>query len=258
MQANRISRRLIWIVPAVLVYGVVFICNDPLGLWARSDDPAALLERALSRARDVRDYTCLFVKEERLDGRLKPAETIRVRYRESPLSVYMEWVDQVDSIRRATYVSGRHVDSDGREQAVVEPAGALVRLVASEVKIPIHGKRARAASRRTIDEFGFRYALDQIVSDNREFAAAGVIQWEPVRAGRVGQRPTLVLVRHLPYEGPEGPYPDARLEVHLDREWLLPVELRSYADPAGEVLLERYTTLDVVLNPGLADADFDL
>jgi hypothetical protein len=60
----------------------------------------------------------------------------------------------------------------------------------------------------------------------------------------------------LPYDGPEGTYPDARMVLHLDQEWLLPTAVYSYADHEGKDLLGSYVFTKVRLNPGLTDDAF--
>jgi hypothetical protein len=61
----------------------------------------------------------------------------------------------------------------------------------------------------------------------------------------------------LPYTGDEEVYPDRLLRVFIDKEWLLPTCCISYADDNGSQLLGRYVLVDVRLNPGYTDADFD-
>jgi len=63
-------------------------------------------------------------------------------------------------------------------------------------------------------------------------------------------------VRHLPYTGPDGESPDARLVVHLDQEWLVPVACYSYADTNEQTLLGSYETTQIDLNPGFTSDTF--
>jgi hypothetical protein len=62
----------------------------------------------------------------------------------------------------------------------------------------------------------------------------------------------------LPYTGPSGRYPNGRLVVHLDQEWLLPVAVQAYADRLERELIANYLYSNVVLNPGLGDEAFKL
>jgi hypothetical protein len=221
-------------------------------------DPLELLQRARERcAQEVRDYACLFLRQERVRGKLTKPQTIKVLYRDEPHSVYMTWIRNTDRVRRASYVKGRLVNERGEEQALVEPAGAIARLFVSEMKIPIHGPEARRSGRHTIDQFGFRVVLDRILRENQRFVALGGVEWTYEGEGTVDGRPTHVLVRHLPYTGPKGDYPDARLVVHLDQEQLWPAAIHSFADEQERELLGSYVTTRVELNPGLTSADFE-
>src|SRR5262249_4879329 len=125
-------------------------------------EPMALVRRGKERLeREIKDYSCLFIKQEFVQGKLKDVEEIQVRCRAAPLSVFMFWKKNADQVRRALFVdSPQRVDRSGQKLAKIEPNGAIIRLVVSEVDMPIHGKEAREASRRTIDEFGFRSTFD--------------------------------------------------------------------------------------------------
>ena len=69
----------------------------------------------------------------------------------------------------------------------------------------------------------------------------------------VDDRPTLVLVRQLP---PDGQFPNARLVLHLDQEWLIPVFVETFADHDERRLIGRYHYSNIELNPGLSDNVF--
>lgn len=253
------------------VAGVAVLVDDPLlatdtaGMAPATDpdgldrfDPIELLRSGRERcARDVQGYSCVFLRQERLDGKLTAPQAIRVLYREEPQSVYMIWGRDAVRVRRALYVRDRLLNDDGEELALVEPAGAVIRLFVSQVRVPIHGKEARKSGRFTIDQFGFLRVLDRILNDNARLARLGGLRWTYDGPGVIDGRPTRKLIRHLPYTGAGGAYPDARLVVHLDREWLAPVAVFSFADEHQRILLGSYVTTQVRLNPALADSSFE-
>lgn len=207
--------------------------------------------------RDIRDYTCLFLKQERLKGKLGKVEEIEVRYREDPQSIFMVWKRNKGDVRRSLLIdSPEFVDRKGRRVARVEPDGILIRLIVRDIKIPIHSKRARAASRRTMDNFGFAATFGLLESFNRLAADNGELEFHYDGIGRIDGRPTYRLVRHLPYTGEDGEYPDAMMVLHLDQEWLLPTAVYSYADHQGKELLGSYVFTKVRLNAGLTEEDF--
>ena len=220
--------------------------------------PMALAQLALERyERDVRDYRCVLIKQERVGGKLGPVQEIAVRFRDEPYSVYMTWLKNVGGSKRALFIdTPDYVDSKGRKFAEVEPAGAIIRLFVKKAKIPIHGKRARNASRRFIDEFGFKSTLGLLLRLNDMARKNGVLDLRYGGESEIDGRPTRFIVRYLPYTGPNGTYPDAKMVAHFDQETMMPVAVYSYADRAGTVLLGSYLFTQVELNPGLTDQDF--
>jgi hypothetical protein len=220
-------------------------------------EPVALLKLAQERyERGVHDYRCVFVKQERIDGELRPKQVMHVLYRTTPQSVSMIWVQNADRVRRCLYVKGRNLNDKGDELAIVEPAGALARLLVPRARIPIHGEQARETSRRPIDQFGFHSILQRLNQDNERYARRGVLEWRYEGQGAIDTRPTLMLVRELTRPAPDGRSLDARIVIHLDQEWLLPVGVYSYADMEEQTLLGSYVMIDVELNRGLPDSAF--
>jgi Protein of unknown function (DUF1571) len=206
---------------------------------------------------EVRDYACVFTKQERIAGKLKPAEEIAVRFRREPHSVYMTWQKNEDQVKRALFIDrSDFVNSSGEKVAKVEPAGVLIRLIVSETTIPIHGKSAREASRRTIDEFGFKSTLTLLEHYNTLGQKNGELDFRYEGEDQIDGRPTFRFVRYLPFEKRPTVYPDAKMIIHLDQEWLLPTAVYSYADHAGTQLLASYVYSKLRMNPGLTEQDF--
>lgn len=221
-------------------------------------DPMDLVRRGIERYdREVRAYRCVFIKQELLPDGISEVQEIEVRYRESPRTVYMLWLKNADQARRALYAdSPEYVDKNGQKVARVEPAGAIARLFVSDVKVLVDGAEAKKSSRRGIDEFGFRAAYDLLMKYNTLAAERGVLDLKYGGTGEIDGRPTFKLIRNLPYVGPAGAYPDARMVLHIDQEWLLPVAIYSYADAAERELLGSYVYTKVELNPPFTEADF--
>jgi len=220
-------------------------------------DPVGALRLALDRYEGrVHDYTCTFVKQERVGGRLKDEQETRVRFREDPFSVNMLWIRNADQARRVIYVEGRWTGRRGEKLAAVEPAGSIARLFVSDVLRPIDGVEARAAARKTIDQFGFARTLRRILKFCDLAAEHGELDIKYLGEGSFAGRATYLLERRLPYKGDAGLYPDRLLIIHIDQEYLLPTSCASYADEAQTELLGRYVLRDVRFNVGLTDSDF--
>ena len=222
-------------------------------------DPLALARRGYERYKqDIQDYRCMLLKQEFICGKLAPAEEVAVRFRKSPLSIYMLWQGNPSQATRALYMDDpAYMDEEGHKLARVEPAGAIVRLFVRDLFLPIEGDHARKASRRTIAECGFGSTFELLERFNTQARKKGVLDIHFGGMGEVDGRPTYVIVRYLPYSGEGGPYPDAKMVLHLDQEWLLPVAVESFSDRAGTKLLGRYVFTEIELNPGLSDQDFE-
>jgi hypothetical protein len=230
--------------------------KDYLSLAQR--DPLALVHLGRERfERDVRDYRCVLLKQELLGDELTPVQEVEVRIRQAPRAIFMLWQQNATQVKRALYKDeAAFVNADGQQVARIEPAGAIIRLITTDVLMPIKGEQARKTSRRSIDECGFSTSFELTERYAQLARQNGVLDVKYGGTGEVDGRPTFVIVRHLPYTGEGGQYPDAKTVVHLDQEWLLPVAIESYADHEGTQLLGRYVFTHVELNPGLGEADF--
>ncbi len=221
-----------------------------------TDDAVELIDQAIARYnKSIRGYRCTLTRQERLRGRLTSVQTIDVTYRESPKSVRLVWTGKPGKVDRVVYVAGRDRNRKGEPCALVRPASALVRLVASEVSVPVHGRKARQASRHTIDEFGFGELLTRIRKLNCQAEHRGDLDLTMLADGQIDGRPTKVIRRRLP---PGRDYPDGLLIMHLDAQTLLPAHVETYADRDGRHLLGRYTFTNVRMNPPIRSSDFDL
>ena len=223
-------------------------------------DPLGTLRGLLAESREsLSDYTCTFIKRDRLNGKLGRPEEIRIKCRERPFSVLMEWVRNPTCCDRVLYVKGRWINRNGGEEAWVDPQGVLVNLVLGArggIRYDIAKGVAEGRTRRPISEFGFVNMLRLIVSISELAATRGELVLNYLGQSQLDDRGTYVFERVLPYAGLQGPYPDRVLIVHLDRESHLPIGLFAYADDDREVLLGSYVMRDVTLNPGLSNAVF--
>ncbi len=221
-------------------------------------DPMALVRLGLEKYDDqVREYRCVLVKQERLGKRLSELQEVELRFREDPYAVYMIWKTNADGARRALHMGGGdYVDRKGRKLARIEPNGAIARLFTKDIFLPLDSGQVRKQSRRSIAEAGFRSTFELLEAYNAVAEERGVLDLRYGGEGVVDERPTYIIVRDLPYEGPDGPYPDARMVLHVDQEWLLPVAVYSYADHDEKELLGSYTFTRIELNPNFDELAF--
>ncbi len=212
------------------------------------EDPLALLKLAQESCQKfVRDYTCTFIKQERINGHLKDPETIRVCFKESPFSVLMSWQEPKGLVDKILYV-----EKDGNKTMLVRPAG-LAGLLVHTVRRDIDDPRLKKSTLRTPAGFGFTRVLDGMVRTYEKAQKNGDLFLEYKGTKELDGREYLVLLRKLPMDkGYDTLF--AVLYIYVDKEYLLPTKMEGY-DTAGN-LIGSYRYLDVRFNRGLSDELF--
>src|SRR5579871_485780 len=107
-----------------------------------------MLEKGRAKLEGVSDYTATFIKQERVDGSdLQEVQTIHMKLRHAPFSVYMKWL--VGPVgQEVLYVDGLH---DNR--MLVKKGGRMGKLLPS-VKLDPHGSLAMGESRHPVTDAG--------------------------------------------------------------------------------------------------------
>lgn len=269
---NPSNRRIRWIVGAGLLALVCVQCTRPNGgLWesellaggdaldqealsaaqcrqiehlAKSDPVALLAQCARRYDRTVRDYTCTFIKRERLGGKLGSAQEIAVKFRDEPFSVAMRWLRNAPISDRCLYVEGQFDDN-----MLVRPKG-LLSWVGTQRRKP-DSPQVLANTLRPITLFGFRRALAGLIDVYELAGRQGDLTASVVGYKTVADRRTLVIQRELPAKDE---YPVAVTRIYIDPVWMVPLCIESF-DWNGE-LESRYIYKDVKFNVALSDEDF--
>jgi len=210
----------------------------------------------------IRDYTCTLVKREQIDGRLTPPEFLVMKLRHArtepgkppvPFSVYLKFLAPAELRgREVVYVEGRY---DGK--LIARRGGSRMAYVT--VALNPTGELAMQGNRYPITEIGFKNLLMRLIEVAREDVRHSECQVRYSTGAKVdGRSCTLVEVTH-PVRRPHFRYHVAR--VFIDDELLIPIRYAAYDWPevaGGEpCLMEEYTYLNVKLNQGLGDWDFD-
>jgi hypothetical protein len=211
------------------------------------EDHVALLKLALDHYdNNYRDYTCTFIKQERISGRLKSEQWIDVKFMDRPFSVVMKWVKNAPIGDRVLYVDGKY---DG--QMLVRPRGFLAKLVGTQMRQP-DGPAAMSNTLRPVTMFGFRQALENLLKVYEAAERRGESHCRFVGYREVAGRHAMVLERVLP---PRKDYPAKTTTWYLDTQRLVPLGLKG--TDWDDRLLCSYLYKDVKFNVGLAAADFD-
>ena len=230
-------------------------------------DPALELARTgLEEIRtSIRDYTATMVKRERVDGELLDFEYmfIKVRNRKTrnnatvtPLAVYMYFLKPATiKGREVLFVEGQN---DGK---LVAHEGGTAGKYLPTVWLRPTGVLAMRGQRYPITEVGIENLVAKLIERGEQDRATGRKDVEVTLSDNAkinGRVCTLLQVKnHVP-----SPNLDFHLaQIFIDKELNVPIRYAAYDFPIREggpmQVLEEYTYLNLKVNVGLTDKDFD-
>jgi hypothetical protein len=212
-------------------------------------DPLAFLEKCLQRYnREVKGYSLIMQKQERVAGTLYPREIVYCAFQEQPFSVFMKWQAGARKAQAALYVQGANDD-----HILVRPAGLLSWLPIMERTLD--SPDVKASGRYGIHEFGLKKATERVLGPWRAARAHHTLHvaYEGVyRVPETGDRCCYKLHRTR-YEQPEDDG-ITDLVLYIDTEtWLQTGSVLHGAD--GRLIAEYYFR-DIRLNPTFSADQF--
>lgn len=202
----------------------------------------------------IKDYTATFEKQERVDGVLLPKETLLLKLRQEPFSVYLQHQAPADKKgQEAIYVEGQN---DGN--LVAHDANPFIGLVT--LRLPPQGYLAMRGNRYDITTAGMKNLLGQLLKlASEQHDALARCQIRFIEGELVGNR----VCRCLEIKSSERlpGFPMAQARIYFDEGYGAPVRYEAFEWPAtGEgapELVEFYQYTNVQLNVKLQDSDFD-
>ena len=219
------------------------------------DEPLRLIQEAQKVYQNVRDYTCLLIKRERMNGKLSPDNVMEMKVRTQPFSVYLRWLQpRGEAGQEVCYVAGKN---DGKMR--VHPKGVLGS-VAGFVSLDPNDPRARQTSRRNITEAGIGNMIERFArawEHERSLNLTRQVQIAEYEYNR--RRCARVEIIH-PDNG-NGQFLYYRDVIYFDKETHLPIRVEFYdwprqpGDPPQ--LVEVYSFANMRLNVGLGDDVFN-
>lgn len=230
--------------------------NVLTGRWAMLFS-VTLLQHGCEKFERVPDYTCTMYKQERIDGELREGNTMSLKLRHQPFSVYMKWLDG-DKGRQIIYVDGQN---DGN--LLVQLGGVKGRLLGT-LAIDPTGSQAMAESRYPITGAGLLHLARKVLEFRKQDLQRGTgVHCEMHDNQELNGRPCYLFV--TTYDSPEFSETYRKATLYIDKELSMPVCVRNYtwakdANPEtidDETLIEFYSYSDIEIEKQLADADFD-
>jgi len=210
----------------------------------KQDYPALLKRSIANYERRVRDYTGMFHKQERIDGKLGPEQVISFKFKEKPFSVFMKWEKNAGPADRLLYVEGT-----GDNKMIVHPTGFLSWI--KSVRQNPRSKTAMQSSLYPCDRFGFKRVLERLLTTYQLARKHGGTQAKYLGTTMVDARSCLEIEITLPKLQE---LRARRVVLKMDAEYLLPIVVISF--DAGGNLIGRYVYKDLKFNVGLSDDHF--
>jgi len=198
-------------------------------------------EAALAR---VNNYTAVFHRIERVDGKLVPETTTFLKFKR-PFMVYMRWIDPLPG-QESLYVQGANNNKVRAHGSGF--AGLLT------VNLDPTGALAMKNSRHPVTEAGLENLTKKIGANLQKGLRAGELISKDHGEQTVYGRKTRELEGVLPKDPAKGYY-CYRCIVNLDVETKMPIQTRIF--DWEDQLVECYGYEHLKLNPGLSDKDFD-
>lgn len=221
-----------------------------------------LAEKRLHELGAIQDYTCTVVKRERIDGRLQETQTMFLKLRQEqvrdgqvvvPLSVYVRYLAPVEAAgREVIYVQGAN-----KGNMIVRKGGT--RFAHVTVAVAPDSPAAFRDNNHAITEVGFRSMLLELLQLGREDLNHGECEVNYYTGAKINGRVATVAEIIHPVRREYFQYHKA--QIFIDDQLQLPVRFAVYSWPAQDrgslPLIEEFTVVDVKLNVGLTDEDFD-
>lgn len=233
--------------------------------------PAHPLDRALEIARaslnlsrtSINDYTALLVKRERIGDTLGVHEYMEAKVRNrkvsggrivQPLSVYLNFL-KPESVkgREVIYVEGRN------EGKIIAHEGGLKGRFLPTVSLPPDGMLAMRGQRYPMTEIGVENLIVKLIERGETARNVPDVRCEFRKNAKVQDRVCTVLQVTQPSRTAETEFYQA--QIFMDDQYQVPIRYIAYDWPSreGEPLpvIEEYNYLNLKINVGLTDADFD-
>jgi hypothetical protein len=231
--------------------------KSPFDLTQQSDEhPLAPVLRTLKASQEIldkniRDYSCTFVKRENVDGQLGDYQHIYMKVMHEPFSVYMSFIKPFTG-REVVYVAGQN---EGKLVAL----DTGVKRYLGKMNLDPQGTMAMKGNRHPITSVGIRNLCGKLIKMGEEemkYAECEVTTNPDTKIN--GRSTTMVQIVH--------PTPRQNFRYHVgriffDNEHRIPIHYDAFSWPATAgakpPLEESYTYQNLKLNNNFTARDFD-
>lgn len=211
-------------------------------------------KECLHNMRNIHDYSAKLAKRERIDGTLTDYEYLKVKVRHEPFSVYISFIGPARvKGQEAIYVKGRN------EGKLLAHSNGMKKIFGT-VSLHPDSMLAMTGNRYPITEMGIRRLTERLIEVGEHDSHFGECEVKAFPNTKINGRDCVCLRVIHPVQRREFIFSMAK--IYVDSELNIPVRYEAYDwphEPGGEPLLtEEYTYLDVRLNNGFTDRDFEV
>lgn len=234
--------------------------GDTTSLAAGGGSAAKAVAPALAAARSSREtlrklpgYTCTFTKQEQLRKNSLSRQTMTLKFRREPFSVYLKYIDPNPG-REVLYVDGRN---DGKFH--VHEATGLLSLVGT-VSLQPTSSDAMKENRYPVTMIGMEKMLEVYIADWEESQKHADTRVQCYPQARLGDAECIMF--EVVHPEPREPFKYHTGRVYFDKKLNLPIKAEQFAFPAKSgkepQLVEEYHYIDVKLDATPSEKDFDV
>ncbi|PQO38205.1 DUF1571 domain-containing protein [Blastopirellula marina] len=213
--------------------------------------------------KNVRDYECTLVKREQISGKLTDQEFIytKVRHEQAdpsgnqvnPFGVYMYFL-------KPSSVKGRevlYVKGNNNGNLMAHEGGALLKHVT--VSLDPNGALAMRGNRYPITEVGIKNLIVRLIEVAKQDMQYGECDVKFFNGAKINGRVCTAI--EVVHPVPRKNFRFHKAHIFIDDELQIPIRYASWDWPSqqGEEppMLEEYTYMNMKLNNGFTDSDFD-
>jgi hypothetical protein len=204
--------------------------------------------------RNLQDYSSIVVKRERVDGKLGEEQWMFTKIRHKPFSVYMYFL-------KPKSLKGQEcIYVEGANKGCMWAHGVGIQAALGTLSLKPTSPIAMRGQHYPITEMGVKNMIQRLLEVGSQDIRYGECEVKFLKGAKINDRIcTCIEVVH--------PVPRRNFRFHLARIYIdealnLPIRYESHnwpAQPGGAPeLIEEYTFLNLKINNGFTDGDFDI
>jgi hypothetical protein len=210
---------------------------------------------------NIHDYTADLIKRERIDNRVCDPTHMKIKIRNArtidnrsvPFSIYMKFVRPNDVTgREVIWVQGHNND----QLIAHEKPGSLKGM--KRFHLDPDGWIAMQGNLHPIYEAGLENLVLKLIEKAERDRQAGLCEVNYSEGAKINKRPCMLV--EVIHHNRVHPYEFYKAKVYIDSDLNIPVRYEAFDWPVGDQkpqLIEEYTYVNVKLNVGLTDMDFN-